>query len=162
VSHENRADIMDCFLGEKMRTVCVAVLLPRFVALACLILNAKNGNAQTSGGSSPKTERQNSASIETLGVCAPKDEEALSVHSLGASFRVASDSSQSPAKYLLIGAAIGAVTLGVVTGVRLSHCTDSDSCGFAGPVVPLAIGAGAILGTLAGWIAYYDNQHEKK
>jgi hypothetical protein len=32
---------------------------------------------------------------------------------------------------------------------------------FAGPMVVLSTGAGAVLGALAGMIAYYDNQHEK-
>ena len=137
----------------------IALIL--FVALACLIPDTRFANAQTSAGSGSKTERQNRASIETLGVRAPKNEEGLSGHAPGASFLAAPDSSRSPAKYLLIGAGIGAVSLGVWAGVQASHCTGTDSCMLAGPMVVLSTGAGAVLGALAGMIAYYDNQHEK-
>jgi hypothetical protein len=137
------------------------IALIRFVALACLIPATRFANAQTGVGSSRNAERQNRASIETLAVQAPKNEKALSRHISGASLFAVPDSSRSPAKYLLIGAGIGAVSLGVWAGVQASHCTGTDSCMFAGPMVVLSTGAGAVLGALAGMIAYYDNQHEK-
>jgi hypothetical protein len=54
--------------------------------------------------------------------------------------------------YFLSGAAIGALALGGYAAYELSQC--SDDCMLAGPMLGIAVGAGAVAGGLGGLIVY--------
>ena len=126
------------------------------IALACLAVSATIGKAQqvTSATGTHTWDGRNSASIQTLGIRAQPNDHALSAHTAPTSFVGDSATARNPAKYVVVGAAIGGVTLGGLALLQISHCARTDSCMFAGPFASVVTGAGLVLGAFVGWLAY--------